>query len=304
MEIDNSAANAFRECPTLYFNSFCKEETGLDLIPYEDGEPRPLEVGDRGHQVFEEHYKGVELYPPYPNEAVENEVQVILAAYKNHYPVENFKLLDVERTIKVALPPMCPQCYGTQFWVAPSGLKLCEACDFSEMSEHIYTGKMDLVTVTPEGKLEIIDHKFEKRSAKSNLPQKWAARDQATLYVWAASKIYGFKPEDINFTVNVIRRPSPKGQVAAEFPPRQRLERTEKQIRKAVRDISIIACDIERYHIIFEEGDWPDNREHCLTWGQCTFYLPCTYGWSESIRKEKYEAKKPYLHLGGVPIIQ
>jgi hypothetical protein len=311
MNIDNSAANNYRTCPTLYYNSHVLEGTGLELIPKDDGEVKPLELGDRGHQLMEEHYKKVEpfsLYPPSENDALENEAQVIMAGYRKRYPFEDFEVLDVERTIKVALPPICPVCFSQVVHIEKkTGIGLICWCDGeypTKMSQHIYTGKMDLVVNMPDGKLGIIDHKFEQRTAKSNLPQKWAARDQATLYVWAASKIYNRKPEDINFIVNVCRRPSPKGQVGPEFPDRQKLERTQPQVNKAVRDISIVACQIEQFKRCFKEGEWPDNREECYGWGQCPFYLPCTYGWSKSIRDEKYQPRKEYLKLGGVDIIQ
>jgi hypothetical protein len=327
MFIDNSLANAFRTCPTLAYNSHFLEETGLELIPKDDGEVKPLELGDRGHQLMEEHYKWMlpevkndpgaawdlqhMKYPPSPNEALENEAQVIMAGYRKRYPFEDFEVLDVERTIKVALPPICSLCY-TQYEELKAGApwtcqKLVDEnyhfCD-GQLQRHIYTGKMDLVVNMPDGKLGIIDHKFEQRTAKSNLPQKWAARDQATLYVWAASKIYNRKPEDINFIVNVCRRPSPKGQVGPEFPDRQKLERTQAQVNKAVRDISIVACQIEQFKRCFKEGEWPDNREECWGWGSCPFYMPCLFGWSKSIRDEKYQPRKEYLKLGGVDIIQ
>jgi hypothetical protein len=300
MLIDNSLANSFRTCPTLAYNSHFREGTGLELIPFDKGEVKPMDLGTRCHELMEEHYKKVELYLPSPNEDLENEAQVIMAGYRKRYPFEEFEILDVERTIKVALPPICLSCY--QQGQDIGGICIC---DYKSKTEHhIYTGKMDLVVNMPDGKLGIIDHKFEQRTAKSNLPQKWAARDQATLYVWAASKIYNRKPEDINFIVNVCRRPSPKGQVCPEFPDRQKLERTQAQVNKAVRDISIVACQIEQYQRCFKEGEWPDNREECWTWGSCPFYLPCLYGWSKSIRDEKYETKKPYLKLGGIDIIQ
>jgi hypothetical protein len=308
MFIDNSLANAFRTCPTLAYNSHFLEGTGLELIPKDDGEVKPLELGARGHELLEEYYQGWEMfshYPPSTNEALENEAQVIIAAYQKRYGGENLHIVDVERTIKVALPPICGRCYSQypEFKLIGGEWIFC-SCGADYPYEHIYTGKMDLVVNMLDGKLGIIDHKFEQRTAKSNLPQKWAARDQATLYVWAASKIYNRKPEDINFIVNVCRRPSPKGQVGPEFPDRQKLERTQPQVNKAVRDISIVACQIEQFKRCFKEGEWPDNREECYGWGQCPFYLPCTYGWSQSIRDEKYQPRKEYLKLGGVDIIQ
>ena len=302
IEIDNSAANAFRTCPTLYLNEFLKEGTGLEPIPFEKETYSPLELGDRGHQLMEEWYKGETIYPASANEDMENELAVIMAGYSRKYPTRESegirRVLAVERSIKVALPAICPLCFAQY-----EGQALACACG-GVLVQHIYTGKMDLVVEMDDGKLGIIDHKFEKRLAKSNLPQKWAIRDQATLYVWAASKLYNRAPEDVNFIVNVLRRPSEKLQVGPEFPDRQKLERTQLQVAKAVRDISIIACEIEKFKRLFGEDNWPDHKENCYVFGQCDFYLPCLYGWSTAIRQEKFQPKKPYLNLEGVPIFQ
>src|SRR6266581_155483 len=98
MLIDNSAANEFRTCPLLYFENRLAEGTGLELKP-RLGEVTPLDLGSRIHELLEEWYKGMLVlpgYPPSPNEALENEAQMIMAAYRAKYPVENFEIVDVE----------------------------------------------------------------------------------------------------------------------------------------------------------------------------------------------------------------
>src|ERR1035437_10161200 len=185
MIIDNSAASTFRECPLKYFESYEAEGTGLELKPT-GNEVTPMDLGSRIHQLLEEYYNelhGVAIppYPENPNAPLELEAQMIISAYRAKYPVEDFNIIDVERTFKVRLPG----------------------------NKHIYTGKIDL-TFRENGLLNIMDHKSERRRSNSNHPKKWAARDQASLYLWAASKIYG---EPIgNFYVNILKRPSDKMQ--------------------------------------------------------------------------------------------
>lgn len=301
MQIDNSAVNTFRDCPWKYYETYVK---GIELIP--PGEfYSPLQLGSRVHELLEEHYAdGIAKYKAHENEKLEAEAQWILSAYKNHYPIESFKVLDVERTFKVALPDYCPQCYSDN--VAIVGEKWCECLKCGkefEQGRHVYTGKIDLF-VEEDGELYIIDHKTEKRTAKSNLPQKWAARDQATQYWWAAEKVYG---KEINrFIVNVLRRPSPAGREGPEFPERQKVERTDIQIETALRDLVVEADTIQRYMEVFKDKPWPAHRENCSPWAnyQCEFYLPHLYGFSEAILQAKYQKKEEYLNLEGVPIIQ
>lgn len=304
MEIDNSAANEFRTCPLFYYQGRLKEGAGLELKP-RPGEIGPYDLGTRIHELLEEHYSGREQYPASTNEALEIEAQMIIAAYKAKYPQEGFEIVDVERTFRIQLPVYCQSCYR------PACQKVdgwyCEKCvdPFQHHTpySHVYTGKIDL-TFRENGKLNIMDAKSQKPRSSSNHPKKWAAKDQASLYLWAAEKIYG---EEIgNFYVNVLQRPSGKLQEGPVFPERQRLERTKDQIEIAVRNIVIEADNIERYQRIFGDAEWPSNKEACTkgTWGDCEFYLPCTYGWDPLIREQKYQPKTPYLNLGGVPILQ
>lgn len=302
MDIDNSAANEFRTCPLLYFENRRAEGTGLELKPRLN-EVAPLHLGSRVHELLEEYYKELQdspipCYPASPNEALEQEAQMIMAAYKAKYPAEEFEIVDVERTFKVALPLFCKSCYTE----IKKGWDHCHWCGNHPGTRHIYTGKIDL-TFRVNGRLNIMDHKTERRRSNSNHPKKWAARDQASLYLWAASKVYG---EDIeNFYVNVLKRPSDKLQEGPLFPDRQRLERSTEQIKIAVRDLVFIADEIEKYTMVFGKNLWPSNREECSSgYGECDFYLPHTYGWSQEIREQKFQPKSEYLHLGGVPVIQ
>jgi PD-(D/E)XK nuclease superfamily protein len=307
MMIDNSQANAFRTCPLLWYEQYAAQGTGLELKP-RIGEVAPMDLGSRVHELLEEYYTAMKFgaiedhgYPPSPNEALENEAQIIFSAYRAKYPVEEFEIVDVERTFKVELPRFCKLCYTC----LPYGADYCvngECLAPCFFRPHIYTGKIDLTF--RQDKLNIMDHKTENRRGQRNMPKKWAARDQATLYLWAASRIYPLE-EIGQFYVNILKRPSEKLQEGPLFPDRQRLERTPEQLEIAVRDIVFIADEIERYKATFKDGLWPANREACSSgWSECDFYMPHTYGWSEEMRKQKYQAKSEYLKLGGVDIIQ
>ncbi len=278
MEIDHSAASAFRECPYKYYEQYMRNGTGIERIKPKDEPYGPLALGSRVHELLEEHHlfwPGVVKYLPSVDEALEAESQWIMAAYRKQYPEEDFEVLDVERVFRVQLPN----------------------------SEHILTGKMDLfVQMLDSGLYRIMDHKTEKRGSKSNTPQKWAARDQASLYLWAAAKIYG-EPID-RFVVNVLTRPSPAGQIGPTFPERQLLERSEHQIEIAIRDIIWTADDIERTRKVFGKGEWPSDREKCIgAFGQCPYYEIHTYGVSDELLAHHYEPKQPYLQIEGVKLI-
>jgi|SRR5271157_2753899 len=264
MKIDNSRANKFRTCPLMYFEAYVRNG-GLEPKRVETEGYSPIELGARGHELLEEWYKSNRVvYPASSNEALEREAQWIVQLYKVKYPEEEFETVDVEHVFEITLPN----------------------------SHHVYTGKIDLVGGY-ESELFILDHKFQSRTAKTNHPMKWAARDQASLYLWAAEQIYGVKPS--NFFVNILMRPSEKGLVPPTFPERMKLERTQEQIDLSVRDITFIADQIEAMENRWPTGDWPSNREECYTWGACDFYQPHTYGWSDEILANKFQKRKEYL---------
>jgi len=272
MILDNSRANTFRTCHYKYQEKYVKN---IEPKPYPGEDYTALQFGSRMHELLEEYAKGVLIYPESPIVALEVEAQVMMAAYKAQYPAEEWDIVDVERTLLVQLPG----------------------------SEHVYAFKIDLVVRShATGKLSIIDHKTQERSAKSNDPQKWAARDQATLYIWGASVYY--KEEIENFIVDILVRQSPAGQKPPSFPERQKLERTPEQIAIAIRDIIYVADQIVDCEKRFGNEPWPATREECKTWGQCEYYLPHTYGWSDEIRDVKYQPREEYLQIENVEVVR
>lgn len=310
-EIDNSAANSFRKCPYKYKEEYLTDGTGLQPKKNFSDDIDALGYGSRVHELQEERYRLLQGKPivPYPeaDPACEIEAQVMMAAYNAKYPVEEWdEIVDVERTFRAPLPEFCPECFSMDAVLLDAEIRQWECSNCHNIfigNYHVYTGKIDVV-YRKNGELYIMDHKTQNRSSKSNLPEKWSARDQASLYLWVAERIYGERPN--RFLVNVMIRQSPKGQEPPTFPERMKLERTQDQINWALRDIWMVANDIEKYKGIFKDGVWPSHKEECCTMSgwKCDFYVPHTYGWSDEIKENKFEPKADYLHLAGVPILQ
>lgn len=267
MLIDNSQLKAFQECPYLWFEKYCKKlefnwaAKGYNAAAY----------GTRMHELLQEHYcemRGAPI-PPYeahPDDALELEAQLTMASYRNHYPVEPFDILDVEKTFRLPI------------------------------GAHEYTGKMDLVVRLHEtGKIAIIDHKNEKRGTYNNHPKAWAARTQGTLYFWAGKQLYGDDVDSV--IVNLLKRQSDKGQIGPEF-SRQSVQRNDQQITEALNCLHHVADQIQEY-IEQPEEFWASiaNRNHCQQGNfSCEFYDPHLMGWSEDLLRN-YKATVPYLDL-------
>ena len=300
MKIDLSRANAFRTCPMMYYEKYERGGNGIEPIP--KGEDYGLlDLGGRVHELLECYYKGLKgdpipEYPAHPVEKCELEAQWMVEAYLAHYPQDNWRIVDVERTFEVPLPGLCRETY-LDWYDHDRG---CEWCDKHMPIEHSLIGKIDLIIQDSEGAYYIVDHKTQKRSAKSNHPSKWKMRDQASLYLFACDQIYkDFQVS--NFLVNVLVRPSDKGMVPPTFLDRQKLERSEDQITTSVRDMVYIADSIERMRTQFPSGNWLMNRENCFDWTDCAFSLLHTFGEDTSlILKHKFQPRKEYLNLAEV----
>lgn len=271
MDIDNSLTNSFLFCPKYAFENYFRNGRGVEKI--KSGEQYdPRDLGSRIHELLEEYYNGFrgqqfEAKPPRlpsQNEALEEEAQWIFDSYKRHYAGEVPVVIDTERIFRVPIPN----------------------------SPHFLTGKIDLVQRRGSNRLGIDDHKSQKRGAKTNDPRKWAARRQASLYLWAASEIYGEEPE--NFEVNVLIRPSDAGLIGPTF-WRDTLERADLQIERALNDVIYVADQIEKLLEKHPNGEWPMNTENCFTMYECDYYAPHTYGWSEALEHGKYQSRKAYL---------
>lgn len=272
MKIDNSMATLFRKSPLDYQERYVHKITRI----WDKPDVSPLEFGTRCHQLMEEHYndlRGTPIppYPESPNAALELEAQALYALYLNQYPMELFTVLDVERTFEVPLVG----------------------------SQHILVGKMDVVVASPDrpGYVDIIDHKFEKRTSHRQSALAWALRSQASVYMYAAEKLYN-RPVNC-LLLNLCKRQSDKGQMPPEFPPRQTIQRTPEQISIAIRDLIYTADEIERCMGLYgEDVQWPASTENCVGYGDymCEYYPLHIYGHTPETLK-MYQPTVPYLDL-------
>lgn len=224
------------------------------------------------HELLEEHFKGVptfDLYPASLDERTELECQSMFAAYRAHYPVEPFDVVDVERTFRLPID-------GTA---------------------HSYTGKFDGIVRYPDDQIAILEHKTEKRSALKNLPEAWAARSQVSLYMWAAKQLYGKWPTHI--VLDVLRRQSDKGQEPCTF-YRDHLERTEAQATEALQDLVYIADQIAHLQVSRPRvpGDWPRSTDQCVTnrW-KCDYFSLCHIGCTDELLQIQFKPAVEYLQL-------
>jgi len=305
MIIDNSQLKEYQTCPFFWYEKRLSgrlDGAGVELNWLKKG-ANASEFGKRMHELQEEHYRELQgnpipPYPEYPLEPVELEAQLTMAAYRNHYPVEPFTVVDVEKTFRV---PLAASCDCNLPLVQPNHdereLFICPAC--GKPARHTYVGKFDVILRDPEtGMLSIMDHKTEKRRSQSNNPKAWASRTQGTLYLWAAQQIYGEEFRDL--IVNVLTRQSEKGQEPPSFPERQRIQRTPEQMDLAVKGLVRIADEIELRKTTFTEEDWAAvaNRNNCMqgNW-ECEFRFVHLEGWTDEILRNDYRKTEVYLDL-------
>ncbi len=303
MRIDNSRAKMWHKCPMAYQHRYKKNrEKDWEKIT---GKPPAHRYGSRMHELLECHYlttigkkkyctvpfdapefrnevemvTGVkaenvvvrEGYPPAPA-IIEDEAQLMFEMYRARYPVEPFEVLEVERVFEV---PLCDEfpCQG--------------GC-----SGHTYTGKIDLIVRDKaSGLLRILDHKTQKRNAKSNLPGVWTARAQASLYMWVAERLMGEKIDC--FILNLLTRQSDAGNCPPEFPDRQHIQRTPEQQEEAIRNIIWTADQIERMEKEFGDKPWPQDRDQCQIGNfKCDYYPLDVFGENEFTLAEFKEAEE------------
>lgn len=266
------------QCPLLWFEQYHRlnpdGSRGRQRIHLT---PNGADFGTREHELLAkrnnclrgQHTQCVISEPKWPE--LEAEAQAMLEAYKAAYPAEEFEILDVERTGEVALG-----------------------------ADHTYLFKIDLWARLPDGRHFIRDYKTEKRGSKANTPEAWAAKTQASLYLWAAEKFYGVRPDFLE--VDILTRQSPKGEKPVCF-RRYKAERTDAQRVNAAASLLIWADQIEDAIRWF--GDAPHawanfrNPNQCInetTGWQCDFYPPHIIG--ESPAHDKlYQIAERYLDL-------
>lgn len=259
-------------CPQAY-----QEKYRLGIQKKTPGDSRAY--GHRIHDLLKSHFlslKGINWPPPVAadDDPVELEAQEMYEAYRAFYPQEDFDVVEVEQYFEIPIPN----------------------------SDHIYCGKRDgVVRDQATHKLRLLEHKSELRSAKSNLPEVWAARAQVGLYVWAAESAYLEPFEDI--ILDVLTRRSPAGRISCGF-RRDPLQRSPAQISQAIENIRAIANNIARYDEEYGLAPWPQHTENCCKGGfKCDFYLShvtcgcLTRETPVELQHKYYEPVEEYLSL-------
>ena len=304
MILDHSGAKMWWECPLKFFERYDRE-----LEPAWDREY--FEFGRRIHELQACHYaassggaaSALAPYPPHQNEAIEAEAQAMMAAYKQHYPVEPFTVLEVEKTHVVpVVADVCEACgsLSGEPYRTDEKLWFCNYCSgLSVRERHKYAFKCDLLAQDAKtGQGHIVDHKSEKRNSYGNTAQAWASRHQVSLYQWASRQL---RPDlDMGAVIiNVLTRQSPKGREGPMF-RRERPFRTPEQEREAIAWLVRTADLIEQCR---RTGNWPANRNNCVDGRYaCDYFdLHNDYGEGkpdlEQLIQIKFRKAVPYLEL-------
>ena len=275
--IDHSRAKLFWKCPYAYYERYV-----LNIEP--NWERTAIDYGSRMHELLAEHYGAPAGGACLENAELEDEAQAMLAAYRAHYPAEDFEVVEVEQTHQVALPCNCDDRH-CEHQVDPENFPL-----------HTYVYKQDLL-VRQGGRLRVLDHKTESRSSRSNLPEAWASRPQPSLYQWAMRQ-RNHDAEIGAVIINILTRQSPKGREAPTF-RREEPPRTREQEDAAVRWLVHTADAIEACE---RSGYWPDNRNNCVEGNfRCDYFaLHNDHGPNadlDLVREIHYRPAKEYLDL-------
>lgn len=246
LKLSNSAMEAFWKCPEFYRLRY---QLGLDKA----ATPDYLQFGQRFHSILQAHYTsltgaglGVIQAAPYLSSELENEAQAMFQAYKSHYPQEDFEPIEFEKEFRI------------------------------EEEGYVYAGRIDmLVRRKLSGKLAIFETKTENRNSKRNLPQAWTARHQASLYLWAAGKLYNQEIDGI--ILNVCTRGTAGKQIGPTF-RRDDLHRTPAQVEEALKSFKYVS-DIIGDLSMFDQ-DFPRNTQNCVNdkgFG-CEYFGRCHMG--------------------------
>lgn len=285
MRIDNSAAEKFWECPVAWFERY---HIGHELDRTSEG----LIFGRRFHNLMAQHNlidKRAVPDDPLADPRLEAEVQATYAAYLQHYPCDDWEVVDAERTIEVPLKQEPCGCTVGDEEASPT----CTVCKGTGIHTiHTFVFKMDLLKREKEG-LAVHDYKTEKSGSKANTPDAWVAKSQVSLYQWAAAKFYGEPIRAIY--IDQITRGSPKGQSGPLF-HRQRLVRTAAQMAKAVAGITWVADQIDR---MIQTGFFPQNTKSCtnpITGWKCDYHQLCHIGRTDANLK-LYRIADNYLDI-------
>lgn len=264
MKLSNSSISTFWFCPLKFQEQYIN---GL-----QQPETDAMKFGTRFHERIQALYEGLSArgvgYVPWKPKSldpqIEADVLAMFEAYRSAYPQEPFEVVACEQVFEISIPD----------------------------STHTYTGRLDVVVRDKAtGRLQIMETKTEKAGSKRNSPKAWTVRTQASLYVWAAQKIYS-EPID-TVLLNVATKPSPKGQSSPSF-RRDTLYRSPQQIADALKDLQYVAGQIDA----LSGKEFPANRNNCTSdfgW-DCEFRDLHNVGRSQELL-DTFVQIEPYSYL-------
>jgi len=265
VKLSNSAFESWWVCPTYHALRYQE-----GLVP--DGpEPSYLQFGSRFHSILEAYYTGlspvgvgyVPKLPPDLDPMLEAEAQAMFESYKAAFPQEPFSVVATEVRFEMPIPD----------------------------SPHTFIGRMDMIVrMKSTGKLAVFETKTENRNSKRNLPDRWLARHQGSLYCYAASKIYKEDVSDI--ILNVCTRGSEGKQIGPGF-RRDTLFRSPEQISQALKDLTWVANQVET--LGKSAADYPRNTLSCVSEKgyKCDYFSKCHMGDSSRL----VQIEDPYGYL-------
>jgi PD-(D/E)XK nuclease superfamily len=317
VKIDVSRMKQFRFCPLAYFERYV---TNIEPVARDKS---PLAFGTAFHAKHENMVRvqlgQPALAEPELDESLTPELATTWAAYEAHYPQNvdavygEFKWLAAEHEFCVPVPEEFAshiRCDCGQ-WVPEdiakgqlhSAPRLREVFDINcpkchgggFQPRHWIIGKRDAVIEHRYGK-SIYELKTQSRSSKDNVPQAWAARTQASVYLWASAQDYGEEFHDL--LLDVVVRQSPAGREPAMFPERQHVSRSREQLAQALRDLVYWADAIETLEAEGLDWEhWPRNSDNCYKFWPCDYASLHVIGRDDETIRTKFQPAAEYLGL-------
>lgn len=238
-------------------------------------EPRPdRDFGTRFHQLVENQRRSLlalpsRVFPVWPDAAIEAECQATFAAYQAHYVVEPCTFLSAERTLRISIP-------GTRG---------------ADGQPHGLIVKLDGHVRHSDGTIGPLDTKTQSPSSTANDPENWAARTQASFYLWALGQLY--PGENVShMVVDLVTRGNSKR--APVFRRMADICRSKAQLDDAILCLTEVADSIERDRA---RGWYRADMNRCKDgWKKCSYYALHVYGRTEA-NLAKYRRAEQYLEL-------
>jgi hypothetical protein len=252
-KLSNSSIEKFLWCPQAFENRY------VDGLVPDRPEPDYLTFGTYFHSLLQAHYTGGAAGGPPTGMSLPlvAECEAMFEAYKAAYPIEPFEVIECEKQFEL------------------------------NIGKHALIGRIDMmIRDKASKKLQLLETKTEKHGSKRNLPQAWVARHQGSLYVWAATNLFGMEVDTV--LLNIATRGTVKGQVGPAF-RRESLHRTPVQLAEALRTFEWVADNVDRRVFIqTTNGTCINERGYA-----CEYYNLCHLNDSSGL----VQLENPYAYL-------